>query len=146
MQYLICKWQEEAFALDTHTVLELVRMVQVTRLPSDSQRMDGLVNYRGRMIPVLDGCRLFQRPSIPYSSDSLLIVMQQAEQLVAVAAHEMLDLHEVSATQVERYQGLAGDPFDAALRLGEQIVPVLNLERLRSDAQQTLQALAQIKE
>lgn len=144
LQYLLCRWANEAFALDTREVIELIRMVQITRLPTEAGRIDGLINYRGQMVPVLDSCRLFQKPSQAYDTDSLIVVMRHEGQLVAVVAHELLELHEVEADQLQVHDATQQEPFDAALRLDEgHLYPVLNLKRLQQDAKAALQILAQ---
>lgn len=143
MQYLLCRWHDEAFALDTLEVLELLRMVQITRLPSEANQMDGLLNYRGEVIPVMDCCRLFRRPPVPYDADSLIVVMRHQEQAMAVVAHELLDLHEVDEAQIKTYDPTGTEGFHAALNLDGQLYPVLNIGRLQRDAQASLQAMAE---
>lgn len=143
LQYLICRWGDEAFALDTREVIELIRMVQITRLPTEAGRIDGLINYRGQMVPVLDSCRLFQKPALSYDTDSLIAVMKHQGQTVAVIAHELLELHEAEEDQIQVHDATHQEPFDAALRLEKGLYPVLNVKRLQQDAKAAMQMLAQ---
>ena len=142
-QYLLCRWHDEAFALPTDEVLELLRMVAVTRLPSEAGRIDGLINYRGEMIPVLDSSRLFQRPAIAYDTDSLLAVIRHEGQAMAVAAHELIELRDAGEDQIKIYDSSGQEPFHAALKLDDRLYPILNLGRLQQDAHTSLQQLAQ---
>lgn len=142
MQYLLCRWHDEYFALDTREVLELLRMVQITRLPTEAGRIDGLVNYRGEMVPVLDSCRLFRRPGVAYDADSLLAVLQHQGQTMAVVAHELMDLQEVSEDQIKVYDTTGQEPFHAALKLDARLFPILNIGRLQQDARDALEQLA----
>lgn len=141
-QYLLCRWQEEAFAIDTSEVLELLRMVQITRLPSESGRIDGLLNYRGEVIPVMDCCRLFRRPSVSYDADSLIAVMRHQGQGVAVVAHELLELHEIEESQLRVHDSTGAEAFDASLSIEGRLYPVLNIGRLQQDALASLQQMA----
>lgn len=143
MQYLLCRWHDEAFALDTRELLELLRMVQITRLPSEAGTMDGLINYRGEVIPVLDCCRLFRRDPVAYDTDSLIAVMRHQGQAMAVVAHELIDLHEVSEDMIKVYDTTGKEAFHAALKLEGRLYPILNLGRLQQDAKHALQAMAQ---
>ena len=142
MQYLLCRWHDEAFAFDTFEVLELLRMVQITRLPSEAGRMDGLLNYRGEVIPVMDACRLFRRAPVSYDADSLIAVIRHQGQTVAVVTHELLDLHEVEESQVKIHDEDGNEAFHAALSLAGKLYPVLNIGRLQRDAIAGLQQMA----
>ena len=141
MQYLLCRWHDEAFALDTSEVLELLRMVQITRMPTESERMDGMLNYRGEVIPVMDSCRLFRRPTVAYNIDSLIAVIRHQNQAMAVLAHELIDMHEVAEDQIKVYDNSGTEPFHAVLKLDNQLYPVLNLGRLQQDAEKSLQQM-----
>ena len=142
MQYLLCRWHDEAFALDTREVLELLRMVQITRLPSEAGRMDGLLNYRGEVIPVMDACRMFRRDPVGYDADSLIAVMRHQGQGVAVVAHELIDLYEIEENQLKIHDADGNEAFDASLSLDGRLYPVLNIGRLQRDAVAGLQQMA----
>jgi len=141
MQYLLCRWNDEAFALPTTEVLELLRMVSITRMPTENDRMDGMINYRGEVIPVLDSCRLFKRPAVPYTAESLLAVIRHDNQAMAVIAHDLIDMHEISEDQIKVYDSSGTEPFHAVLKLDNKLYPVLNIGRLQQDAHKTLQEM-----
>lgn len=118
-------------------------MVQVTRLPTEAGRMDGLINYRGEMVPVLDACRLFQRPPVAYDIDSMIAIMRHNHQVVAVVAHETLDLQEVPEENVKIYDKSGKEPFHAAVKIDHIVYPILNPERLQQDAREAMKVLTQ---
>jgi len=85
------------YAVDTQFVVDVVRFLEPTRVPCTPPMLLGLVNHRGRMLPVLDLRRLFQ----PAESDSAAW-----RHIVTVEAGEVL-------------LGIAADATDGTIRVGE---------------------------
>ena len=45
---------DEEFAIDILAVQEINRMMQITRVPQSPPSVEGVINLRGRIIPVID--------------------------------------------------------------------------------------------
>ena len=59
VQFVTCRIAQEEFALDVLSVQEINRMVEVTRVPKAPYFVEGVINLRGRIIPVLDHAHVF---------------------------------------------------------------------------------------
>ena len=59
LQFVICLIGSEEFAVDVLSVQEINRIVEVTRVPKTPPYVEGVINLRGRIIPVLDLRKLF---------------------------------------------------------------------------------------
>src|SRR5919112_1572832 len=53
-QLVTCCVGQEEFAVDILSVKEINRMVDITRVPKAPVFVEGVINLRGRIIPVLD--------------------------------------------------------------------------------------------
>jgi purine-binding chemotaxis protein CheW len=63
-QLLLVLVADAVYGLDSHSVSEITAMLPATRLPGAGPEVRGLINLRGRMIPVIDlGHRLTGVPS-----------------------------------------------------------------------------------
>ena len=54
LQLVSFKIGEEEFGIDILKVQEINRMMQITKVPNSPEFIDGVVNLRGRIIPVID--------------------------------------------------------------------------------------------
>ncbi len=54
MQYLTFKLEDEVFALDIAKVHEVLDFTTVTKVPRTPEFMRGVINLRGRVVPVVD--------------------------------------------------------------------------------------------
>ncbi|MBN1314726.1 MAG: purine-binding chemotaxis protein CheW [Anaerolineales bacterium] len=60
--------------MDIKTVVQVVRMVAITRAPKAPKVVEGVINVRGKVIPVLNLRRRLELPTIPYGSNNHLLI------------------------------------------------------------------------
>ncbi|MGE3728530.1 MAG: chemotaxis protein CheW [Candidatus Sericytochromatia bacterium] len=141
MLFVLCKTQDSHFVVDSEHIVEIIRMVQITRLPSESGRLDGLLNYRGDMIPVMDSNRFLQLPSAPYGADSAILVLRYANQSFAIVLNEVINVMEMPTDALATYEVMDNDYFNSALQIEGKIHPVLNIKRMIQDIRSSLQSV-----
>ena len=61
-QFVVFDLNEEAYGVDIGAVREIIRMQEITRVPRAPRFIEGVINLRGKVIPVVD---LRQRFSMP---------------------------------------------------------------------------------
>lgn len=98
-QYITFKLGDELFAIDVGQVREVLEIAQVTRVPTAPAYMRGVVNVRGRAIPVVDLRLKFGLPKAPDTVHSRVVVMEldlDGETTVlggvADSVHEVIEL------------------------------------------------------
>ena len=67
---------DEEFGVDILKVQEINRMVEVTRVPNTPEYVDGVINLRGKVIPVVDLRLKFGLPEMEYTQRTCIIVVQ----------------------------------------------------------------------
>ena len=75
-------------------------MVQVTPLPRAPAIVLGVVNVRGRVIPVLNLRRRFRLPERDFALTDRLVIARTARRPVALVADEVAGVLEYSALQI----------------------------------------------
>lgn len=88
--------------LPLEAVVEIHPAVQLTPLPDAPEVVVGLLNRRGRLLPVLDLRRRLGLPSRPLQVDDRLVVLQAAQREVALLVDAAVDVLAVPATAVDR--------------------------------------------
>lgn len=125
------------YALSTQDVRELVRAVRLTPLPRAPAVIEGLINLRGELVPVLDLRRRFRLPPRPLSSADHLIIAQAGARRVALRvdrAESLLEL--VPGTFDATPQHLPGVGYVAgALKLPDGLVLLHDLRTFLSEAE-----------
>jgi purine-binding chemotaxis protein CheW len=66
----------EKFALDILRVLEIIRLPELTRVPSSPEFMDGVMNLRGKIIPVIALRARFGLPRVPPHEQTRIVLIE----------------------------------------------------------------------
>src|SRR6267143_6482169 len=75
MLFLIFELGKDRYALDVRQIAEVLPLVAIKKVPRAPQAMNGLFNYRGAPVPVIDLTQLtLGRPSARRLSTRLVLV------------------------------------------------------------------------
>ena len=66
---------EEYFAINVTQVLNLLQLVQITKVPTAPDYMKGVINLRGTVLPIIDIRIKFGMPPIEYKRDTVILVL-----------------------------------------------------------------------
>ncbi|VAW51215.1 Positive regulator of CheA protein activity (CheW) [hydrothermal vent metagenome] len=76
VQYLTFKLDGESFATEISKVREVLEYTQVTPVPRSPEFMQGVINLRGNVVPVVDLRLQFGMPTIEPTVDSCIIIIE----------------------------------------------------------------------
>jgi purine-binding chemotaxis protein CheW len=85
----------ETFGIPIGLVREIVRMMDITAVPEAPDYVEGVINLRGRIIPVIDLRKRFREPGIAADKRNRILVAELEGRLVGLivdAASEVLKL------------------------------------------------------
>jgi purine-binding chemotaxis protein CheW len=85
-QLLVFSLDEQRFGLHLAAVEQVVRVVEITPLPDAPEIVQGVINLRGRIIPVLDVRQRFRLPARAIALRDRLIIARTARRQVALRA------------------------------------------------------------
>ena len=92
LSVVVFKVAEQLFALPAADVRELVHAVAIVPLPSAPAVVEGVIDLRGKIVPVLDIRSRFGLPARPVAPSDHLLIASAGEFLVAVRADRAVDL------------------------------------------------------
>ncbi|HEY6516331.1 MAG TPA: chemotaxis protein CheW [Steroidobacteraceae bacterium] len=77
LTFLVFRLGDDEFGLPIDTVVEVARVPeQITRLPKTPKFLEGVVNLRGEILPVIDQRRRFDMPPLGKGAERRLIVIR----------------------------------------------------------------------
>lgn len=132
-QLIVFELDGSSYALGVEQVAEVVRMVDVAPLPQTPSWLCGVINLRGRVIPVVDLRAHIGVRAGPVSLQTPIIVVRDGDHqagLIADAVHSMISVREGQMEiNVQEHRPLAG-----VVRQAEHIILLLNLPPLLQEA------------
>ena len=83
-KYLTFTLGEELYGIDIRVVIEIIGILPVTKVPEVPDYVRGIINLRGKIIPVIDMRLRFGREFRPYTDRTCVIVIEVKEVLLGL--------------------------------------------------------------
>lgn len=102
---------DNLFAVDIMRIKEIILPQKMSSLPRASRILEGVINLRGAVIPVMDLRKRFGMPEAPEGKVGKLLIVSLARQILALAVDNVLEVITVSAKDIK-------PPLDTAEGVG----------------------------
>jgi purine-binding chemotaxis protein CheW len=127
---------QQIYAVPIDPVVQIVEMVAVTSIPQVDHAIEGVINYHGVTVPVVDLRRHLGLPCDPPGLDVHIMIVTLGERMVGLIVDQViqvLDLLEAQIAGVEDIlpEGLGDVPIlDGVIHTPEGTVILLDVDRL----------------
>ena len=127
---------DELFAADIFAVERVLRYTVPTPVPNVPRWIEGVIDYQGRVVPVINLRKRFEMPAAPVAADGRILVLSVEDEWVAATVDGVLDVSALDASRVAPppalFRGLAASYVRGVVRRGERLVVFLEVARLFS--------------
>jgi purine-binding chemotaxis protein CheW len=136
-QLLTFELSARRLALRLEQLETIVRAVAITALPHAPAFIEGIINLRGRIVPVIDLRRRFGLPSQPLALDQSFIVTRSGRTL-ALRVDRVHDVIAVPSDAIEAAELVLPGARHAAgvVRLPDGVIVIQDLEALLSSEEE----------
>ena len=125
---------DEEFGVDILHVQEIIRMVQVTRVPNMPPFVDGVINLRGKVIPVVDLRKRLGMEAKKHDQLTRTIVMELDGKVVGFVVDAVSEVLRIDRSKTEPPPSIVGgnkaDYIKAIGRLDDRLLTLLYLEKV----------------
>ena len=125
---------EEEFGVDILKVQEINRMPEVTRVPNAPEYVDGVINLRGKVIPIIDLRRRFGLERKEKDKNTRIVVVELSGKIVGFvvdAVNEVLRIpRSVTEPPPSAAAGTNSEFITAVGKLDDRLLTLLDLEKV----------------
>jgi purine-binding chemotaxis protein CheW len=125
---------EEEFAVPILAVQEINRMMEITRVPQSPPFVVGVINLRGKIIPVVDLRRKFGMAETEQTKDHRIIVVEVQNRVIGFTVDRVSEVLRISQDVVDTapamVTGIDTDYVEGVGKLEDRLLILLSLERL----------------
>lgn len=140
-KYLSFQLSKEEYGIAILRVREIIGMVEVTPLPRTPEFVRGVINLRGRIIPVIDLRRKFGMAPTEVTNETCVVVVdvgRDADSAFRVGCivdtvSEVLTLGTEHFEATPRCANAAGDYIAGLAKLKDRVLIVLDIEKVLGD-------------
>jgi purine-binding chemotaxis protein CheW len=129
----------EEFVIDILRVQEIIRTQQLTRVPDSPECMEGVMNLRGKIIPVIGLRKRFGLEEAPPDKQNRIVVVEIQGAVLGFVVDAVSEVLRIPADAVAPPPriGLVEREYVAGVgKVGERLLILLDTDRLMSTTEQ----------
>lgn len=136
-QYVIFKLGNEEYGVDIMNVKEISEFKESTHVPNSPYFVDGIINLRGEIIPIVNLKKRFKVSSSEIDSDTRIIVININDRNVGFVVDEASQVLRINDNDIddapEIIAGVDRQYITGVGKVGEKIIILLDLEKILTD-------------
>lgn len=131
-QLVIFELAEQLYALPIQETQEIIRMAVITKVPNTRSYVEGIINLRGSIVPVINLNRRLGLPIKDYDDSTRIIVVEYNGQKVGMIVDNVQEVGRYTADEVDPpvVDGDNVDYISGVVKKGENLWLLLNLAKV----------------
>ena len=134
LQLVSFKIGEEEFGVEILKVQEINRIAEITRVPNTASHIDGVINLRGKVIPIVDLRTRFGLSRKEHDKITRIVVVELNGTVVGFVVDAVSEVLRIPRSVTEpppgMIAGVGAEYIDGVGKLDDRLLILLNLERV----------------
>src|SRR5579883_452744 len=131
VQVVSFKLGSEEYGVDISQVQEIIRMVEITHVPRAPRFMEGVINLRGQLIPIIDLRTRFSMPRADHTKSTRIVVTEIGSKRVGIVVDSVSEVLNIPIEQVEdapdMIAGVGTEYIQGVGKVSDRLVILLDL-------------------
>ena len=139
-QLVVFDLASEAYGVDIGAVREIIRMQEITKVPRSPEFVEGIINLRGNVIPVIDLRKRFSLIGAERDKENRILVVDIGGKDIGVIVDAVTEVLRIASDSVEPPSAVI-TTFDSTYLLGiakleDRLIILLDLQSVLSEDHQ----------
>jgi purine-binding chemotaxis protein CheW len=134
LQVVVFQVADEHYAVDISGVREILRLPEITRVPHSPAFVEGVINPRGTVIPVIDLHKRFGIEQRDSTNDTRVMVLNVSDSLVGAIVDSVSEVLTFTEEQIEPVDRLSvtisAEYITGVAKLEDRLVILLDYEKV----------------
>ncbi len=133
----------EEYGVDVLKVREIIRMPSITRVPNTPQYVEGVINLRGKVIPIINMRRRFGLNELEYDKQTRIMVMDIEGELMGFIVDSVSEVIRISSSEIQPSPAVVTSGIDqeciaGVINQAERLLVLLDLQKMFSQDERRL--------
>lgn len=111
---------KEEYGIEILKVQEIIGVMPITPIPKMPDYVKGVINLRGRIIPVIDLRLKLSMPQTPFTEETCFIVVKSQNIFVGVIVDRVSEVTDISGENIENTPDVALINSDYIMGIGKE--------------------------
>ena len=135
----------EEFGLDILRVQEIIRIQALTRVPNSPDFVDGVINLRGKVIPVIALRKRFGLEELAHDKQTRIVVIEVKGTVLGFIVDSVSEVLRIPKDTVEpppRLGKVEREYVSGVGKLDNRLLILIDVDRLMSDSEELISSAA----
>ena len=132
---------EDLYAADIMRIKEIIRPQKLTSLPKSPAFVEGVLNLRGTVIPVIDLRKRFDFPLASHGKNTRLLIVAVGRQLLGLEVDEVTEVITLHVKDIKPppqvVNGVSAEYLVGVCLVKDSLIMLLNLDKILTDREST---------
>lgn len=142
VQFVVFKLGNEEYGIPITQVKEINRLTTATKVPKSPSFVEGIINLRGQIVPIIDMKKRFELPLTEYTGDARIIVIQVEQNTFGIEVDSVSEVLRINSSNVEPAPqivcGIDSMYITGVAKVLDRLLILLDLDKLLSDEEKAL--------
>jgi len=133
-QVVVFTIDDEYYAVDIAVVESIIKMQEITAIPNAPVYVEGVINLRGSVLPIIDLRTRLEIPNVPPDKETRIVVIEINDDLVGCVVDAVTEVLRIPADRVEPPSGLIVSLDSAFIRgvakIESRLIIMLDVSKL----------------
>ncbi len=134
------KLEDEEFVIDILKVQEIIKMIDITPLPNAPHYVNGVINLRGKVIPVISLRKRFGFEEKENNNLTRIMVVEIDKKLVGFIVDKVTEVLRIPASSIEPppplVSKIGSEYLKGVGKIGDRLLIILEVEKILSTDEQ----------
>lgn len=133
-KFLTFALSNEEYGVEILKVREILGIMEITAVPQTPDYMKGVINLRGKVIPIIDLRLKFSMPEVEHTKETCIIVAEVGTAQVGVIVDSVSEVTDIKGEDIEEAPNF-GQELDTNFIMGlgktkKKIIILLDIEKV----------------
>ncbi len=139
-QLVVFNMENEEFACNINDVREVLKMIKVTPLPRSLDFVEGVINLRGEVIPVIDLRKRFGLDEAERTQENRIIIVEVEDRMVGLTVDSVTEVIRLANKHIQEAPQQVTDKRAKLIKgvgkVNERMLIILDLEQILTSTEQ----------
>lgn len=134
-KYLLFNLGNEIFGLKISSIIQIVEMQKITEVPDMPDYIRGVINQRGKVIPLMDLRVRFGMDERAYDDRNCIIIVSVHDTFVGLVVDTVAEVHDIDDASIDPSPGFKSDTLKERYisglgKIGNEVKILLDVEKI----------------
>jgi purine-binding chemotaxis protein CheW len=136
IQLVVFRLAQEEYGVDIQQVREIIKVIDITRVPKAPKFIEGVINLRGQITPVMDLRKRLDLPELERGEETRIIIIELGKNVVGMIVDAVTEVHRLPEKNIDPTPTISAEVgaefINGVGKLGDRLLILLDLKKVLS--------------